>query len=433
MTSRVTPTWRSVDPGAESSMEGEYRYLVGVGQFRYRSDALRSRVFHGLPADDEADVWDEFRGHFPIFESKTYLNTCSLAALSRQSKESVEHFLRLWQEMGASAWYTLWMGEIERLRTSVATLLGCGTHEIALMPNVSTALSAVASALDYTKRDRVVCSELDFPTVPYQWQARARDGVEVLLARSTDGMGVPESAYGELLDERTAVLATSHVLFTTGWVQDLEALAKLAHEAGALFVVDAYQSAGILPLPVRELGVDILLTGGLKWLLGGPGMAYLYVREELLEQLDPRATGWFAVEDQFSFSTEVRKLRPDARRLEGGTPSPAAVYAARAGIDLVLEYGVDLLGGRTLDLIGFLVSEAERRGLDVRAPADGRRSGIVILPNPDPQKMVTDLARRQIIVDARPTGVRVSPYAYNSKEDIERLLEVLQEDLTAGK
>jgi selenocysteine lyase/cysteine desulfurase len=377
-------------------------------------------------------VWDEFRSHFPIFESKTYLNTCSLAALSRQSKESVEHFLRLWQEMGASAWYALWMGEIERLRTSVARLLDCGTHEIALMPNVSTALSAVASSLDYSERNRVVCSELDFPTVPYQWQARARDGVEVQLAGSTDGMGIPESAYAELLDERTAVLATSHVLFTTGWVQDLEALAKLAHDAGALFVVDAYQSAGILPLPVRELGIDILLAGGLKWLMGGAGIAYLYVREGLLEQLDPRATGWFAVEDQFSFSTEARNLRPDARRLEGGTPSPAAVYAARAGIDLVLDHGIDVLGGRTLDLVDFLISEAERRELEVRAPAHGRRSGIVILPNSDPQKMVAELAGRQIIVDARPTGVRVSPYAYNTEEDVERLLDVLQDGLTAG-
>ncbi len=377
-------------------------------------------------------MWDEFRSHFPIFESKTYLNTCSLAALSRQSKESVEHFLRLWQEMGASAWYALWMGEIERLRTSVARLLDCGTHEIALMPNVSTALSAVASSLDYSERNRVVCSELDFPTVPYQWQARARDGVEVQLAGSTDGMGIPESAYAELLDERTAVLATSHVLFTTGWVQDLEALAKLAHDAGALFVVDAYQSAGILPLPVRELGIDILLAGGLKWLMGGAGIAYLYVREGLLEQLDPRATGWFAVEDQFSFSTEARNLRPDARRLEGGTPSPAAVYAARAGIDLVLDHGIDVLGGRTLDLVDFLISEAERRELEVRAPAHGRRSGIVILPNSDPQKMVAELAGRQIIVDARPTGVRVSPYAYNTEEDVERLLDVLQDGLTAG-
>ncbi len=376
-------------------------------------------------------MWDEFRGHFPIFESKTYLNTCSLAALSRQSKESVEHFLRLWQEMGASAWYTLWMGEIERLRTSVATLLGCGTHEIALMPNVSTALSAVASSLDYSQRNRVVCSELDFPTVPYQWHSRARDGVEVRLAGSTDGMGVPESAYAELLDEQTAVLATSHVLFTTGWAQDLAALGRLAHDAGALFAVDAYQSAGILPLPVRELGIDILFTGGLKWLLGGAGIAYLYVREGLLEQLDPRATGWFAVEDQFSFSTQARTLRTDARRLEGGTPSPAAIYAARAGIDLVLEYGVEELGGRTLGLIGFLIAEAERRGLDIRVPADGRRSGIAILPHPDPQQMVTELAGRRIIVDARPTGVRVSPYAYNTEEDIELLLDVLQEGLAA--
>jgi len=245
-------------------------------------------------------------------------------------------------------------------------------------------------------------------------------------------MGVPEPVYETLLNGRTALLATGHVFFTTGWVQDLKALSDRAHAVGALLVVDAYQSAGILPLPVRELGVDILLTGGLKWLLGGPGIAYMYVREDLHAQLDPRATGWFAVEQQFSFDATQRRLHSDARRLEGGTPAPAAVYAARAGLDLVLEYGAEALGGRTLELVQYLADRASDRGIDVRLPQDPkRRSGIVILPEVNPQSTVEALVKEGIIVDARPTGVRASPYAYNNEEDIEKLLSALEQNRPA--
>jgi selenocysteine lyase/cysteine desulfurase len=308
----------------------------------------------------------------------------------------------------------------------VAALLGCGVHEVALFPHVSAGLAAVASALDYGDRTRVVCADLDFPTLSHQWLARGRDGVEVAFARTEDGMGVPPQAYAEVVDERTGLVATSHVFFTTGWRQDLGALAALAHDSGALLLVDAYQSAGIIPLPVKELGVDMLMSGGLKWLLGGPGIAWLYVDEQLHDQLDPRATGWFAVEDQFAFNTTERRLRSDARRLEGGTPSPAAVYAARAGIDLVLEHGVERLGARTLELVDTLTDLARQGGWDVLVPASAEeRSGIVIIPHPDPHGAVAALAKMHVIVDARPTGIRISPYAYNTTEDLERLLQGL--------
>lgn len=371
-------------------------------------------------------MWTDFRNQFPIFEKVTYLNTCSLGALSLQGRQAVDNFLQLWQEMGASAWYELWLGEIEKLRECVASLLGCGIHEVALIPNVSAGLSAVASSLDYGDRNRVVCSALDFPTVPYQWHARARDGVEVVLAESPDGMGIPETVYDSLLNERTALLAVGHVFFTTGWVHDLKVLAEKAHSVGAYLIVDAYQSAGILPLQVHDLGVDILLTGGLKWLLGGPGIAFMYVREDLHEMLDPRSTGWFAVADQFSFDPAKRTLRKDARRLEGGTPAPAAVYAARAGLDLVLEKGVGLLGARTLELVHYLALKAEELNIEIRIPRKPhRRSGIVIVPDENPHSTVAALMEEGIIVDARPSGVRVSPYAYNNEEDIDKFLGAL--------
>jgi len=338
----------------------------------------------------------------------------------------VERFLDLWRAKGASAWYELWLGEIELLRERIAQLLACGTHEVALMPNVSSGLSAVGSSLDYRDRNRVVCAELDFPTLPYQWHARARDGVEVVFAESRDGIGISESAFEHLVDDRTALLAVSHVFFTTGWTLDLRALAETAHEAGALLLVDAYQSAGIKPLPVKELGVDILLAGGLKWLLGGPGIAFLYVSEELHDKFDPRSTGWFGVEDQFDFNTGIRSLREDARRFEAGTPSPASVYAARAGLDLVLEPGVEVLGARVHAMMRLLKVMARERGIEIMMPEDEQRwSGIAILPDNDPYETVRALAEQGIIVDARPTGVRVSPYAYNLPLDLEIMLDTI--------
>ncbi|MFC1499450.1 aminotransferase class V-fold PLP-dependent enzyme [Candidatus Zixiibacteriota bacterium] len=371
-------------------------------------------------------MWQEFRSHFPIFEDSVYLNTCSLGALSRQSREAVERFLDLWQEMGASAWYELWLGEIELLRERVARLLGCGMHEIALMPNVSSGLSAIGSALDYRERNRVICAELDFPTLPYQWHSRARDGAEVIFAESRDGLGIPESDYEILLNDRTALLAVGHVFFTTGWTANLGTLAEMAHDAGALMLVDAYQSAGIIPLPVKELGIDILLAGGLKWLLGGPGIAWCYISEDIQEQFDPRATGWFGVEDQFDFNPTQRTLRKDARRLEAGTPSPASVYAARAGLDLVLDHGVEVLGARVKAMIRLLKVMAEERGIEVQMAGDETRwSGISVLPDEDPYATVKALAEEGVIVDARPTGVRVSPYAYNTPLDIEILLDAI--------
>jgi kynureninase len=257
--------------------------------------------------------------------------------------------------------------------------------------------------------------------------------VEVVLAESRDGMGIPESDYVPLLNDRTAILAVGHVFFTTGWVQDLKVLSDMAHSAGAYLIVDAYQSAGILPLQVHDLEVDILLGGGLKWLLGGPGIAFMYVRESLHEMLDPRSTGWFAVADQFEFNTGNRTLRSDARRFEGGTPAPAAVYAARAGLDLVLEKGIGLLGSRTLELVHYLAMRAGELDIDVILPQDPhRRSGIVILPDEDPHSTVSGLMEEGIIVDARPTGVRVSPYAYNNEEDIDTFLDVLNRTRSSG-
>jgi kynureninase len=377
-----------------------------------------------------AAPWAAYRAEFPIFEQATYLNTCSLGALGRRVRDAVGRFLDLWDASGASAWYGPWWEELEALRASVARLLGAGTGEVALAPSITGAITAVASCFDYRTRPRVIVSDIDFPTVPYQWLPRTARGVDVVYAQSPDGLSVPLETFERLIDDRTQLVVASHVYFQSGEIQDVRALARLAHAHGALLLVDAYQSAGQLPVDVRELDVDFLVTGGLKWLLGGPGIAYLYVRRELHAALEPSVVGWFAHGRQFAFDTRRFEYAEDARRFQSGTPSVAAVYAARAGLEYVHEIGPARLRARQVELLGELA--AGLRAIGAPARVRGRveeLAGIVTVPVPDPAAAVAALRRDGVIVDARPGVIRLSPYFYNIPEDLERALAALKRHL----
>jgi selenocysteine lyase/cysteine desulfurase len=368
-------------------------------------------------------TWAEYRGEFPIFETATYLSTCSLAPLARRVEAAVHDYLRLWHAVGSSAWYGPWWEEIATLRARVARVVGATTDEVALFPSITAALSAVASALDYRARPRVVMSALEFPTTRYQWQVKG--GVETVEMASPDGMRVFPEQYEAAVDGRTALVVGSHVYFTSGIIQDIVALADIAHARGALCLIDAYQSVGQLPLEVRAAGVDFLVGGALKWLLGGSGLAFLYVRGDLLPRLRPEVVGWFAHRDQFAFAPEF-EYAEDARRFEGGTPSVAAVYAASAGLALVEEIGPERLRARQLALTADLVERAREAGLAPRVPADlTHHAGIVTIPRRDPPAAVQGLREAGVIVDARPGVVRVSPYFYNTPEDHQRAIDAM--------
>lgn len=367
-----------------------------------------------------------YRAEFPIFDRKIYLNSCSLGPLSRRSRSAVSEFLDLWDDMGASAWYQIWWAALADVRERFARLVGAGAHETALTASASAALTAVASSLDYRQRRRVVVADLDFPTVAYQWLAKRDEGVEVVFARSDDRIGVPLERFEELIDERTALVATSRVYYTSGYIQDVRRLAELAHAHGAMLLVDDYHGTGQLPIDVKAAGVDILLTGGLKWLLGGPGLAYLYVREGVIPRLSPHVTGWFAHEQQFAFDIEHLALASGARRFESGTPAVAAVYAGRAGLEIVEEIGPLSLRARTTELTADLIRRAQDAGYTIRSPlADERRAGIVALAMDDPAATVARLAQCNVIVDHRPGLLRISPYFYNTVDDNERLIAAL--------
>lgn len=368
--------------------------------------------------------WQAWRDEFPILSRATYLNSCSLGALGKRAQARVATFQDEWSAWGAAAWYELWMGRLAELRRRVATLLGATEREIALQPSTSVALSAVASAVDYRRRPRIVVAELDFPTLAYQWMVRP--DVEVVRVPSDDGATIDPQRFADAVDDRTAILATSHVFFTTGAIQDLRALADIAHARGALFLVDAYQSAGQVPIDVHRDDVDILTTGPLKWLLGGPGLAYLYVREALLETLRPTMTGWFGARDQFDFDIARFEFKDDARRFELGTPSLPSVHFALGGQDVIDEIGVAAIRERNRALTERLVAAARAAGLRLRvAPDADARSAIVMIADADPAGAVAYLADRSIIVDWRPGFVRVSPHFYNTEAEMDRVVEEL--------
>jgi kynureninase len=369
----------------------------------------------------------QYRDEFPIFRDTIYLNSCSLGALSRRSRARVSEYLDLWERRGASAWYDVWWAALAELRKRYARVIGGADVDVGLHPNISTALTAVASSLDYRRRPRVVTTRLDFPTVPYQWLARENDRVEVVLVDSPDGIQVPLDALERAVDERTALVATSHVFFTSGAIQDVAEVARIAHRRGALLLVDGYHAAGQLPVDVGQLDADFYCAGGLKWLLGGSGIAFLYVRPELGRELRPRAAGWFAHQDQFAFDPEHLVFHDDARRFEGGTPSMAAVYAQLGGLDVLDDVGPAEVRRATMALTEDLIERARAAGLRPRvAPTSAERSAIVTLPSDDPARDVRRLAEAGIIVDARPGHVRVSPYFYNIPDDGAALVELLK-------
>ena len=367
-----------------------------------------------------------YRAEFPIFERCIYLNSCSLGALSRRSRARVNEYLDLWEARGASAWYDVWWAALEELRTRYGHLIGAAPSSIALHPSISSALGVAASALDYRPRPRVVVTSLDFPTIAYQWLARRREGVEVVVVESPDGTRVPLEAIERAVDGRTALVATSHVFFTSGAVQDVRALADIAHRQGALLLVDGYQAAGQIPVDVRALDADFYCGGGLKWLLGGSGVAFLYARPDLLPRLEPSVTGWFAHRDQFRFDARALELHDDARRLETGTPPMMPVYAQLGGLELLEEIGVPAIRAATQALTEDLIDTARAAGFHPRvAPDAPERSAIVMLPFDDPPAAVRRLAQAGFIADARPGHVRVSPYFYNVPDDHRALLECL--------
>jgi len=370
----------------------------------------------------------EYRREFPILQNKIYLNTCSLGALSLRSREYVQTYLAQWDEYGASAWYSLWMNDIAAVRNTIAKILHADEDEIAIGHSISTLLGTVASCFRFDERKKIVVTSLDFPTANYQWIVKETLGARTRVLHSPDGIHIPLEKFQEAIDDVTALVSTSHVFFTSGQIQNIAAINTFAREHGAICIVDAYQSVGQVPVNVRDMGIDMLVSGGLKWLLGGPGITFLYVRKDLASSLQPTSIGWFGVKNQFEFSPEHIDLIENARRFETGTPSVAALAALKGGLEIILEIGLDTIHNATKQITEELIERLQKAGFTLRiAPNSSERSAIVMVRHPDPASAVSALSKRSIIVDYRRDCIRVSPYFYNTSEDIETFVTALQE------
>lgn len=369
--------------------------------------------------------WNAWRDEFPILARRTYLNSCSLGALSHRALERIATFHENWHDYGASAWYETWVGRLDELRGRVGGMINAGQQDIALCASTSAALATLASSFDYARRNRIVIAELDFPTVAYQWMVRP--GVEIVRVPSDDGVSIDPQRVADAIDDRTAIVAISHVYFTTGAIQQMGPIADSARRHGAFFLIDAYQGAGQVPLDVQELGADALVTGPLKWLLGGPGLAYVYVREDWWRQLRPTTTGWFAARDQFAFDIHHFEFKEDARRFELGTPALPTVHSALGGQSIIDEVGVPAIRARNSELTEYLLARLEDAGFRVRGGATPEaRSALVMIHHADPAAAVSHLAAHDIIVDARPGYVRVSPHFYNTRDELDHFVATLR-------
>lgn len=367
---------------------------------------------------------DAFRARFPLLAQRVYVNSCSQGALSRDVEAALAAYVESWHQRG-SPW-DQWVGEVERLRHVMAGLLGAEADEVAVMPSASAAIAAVTTSLSFDgPRRRVVLGEFEFPTMAQAWLAQQRRGAEIAWAKAC-GDALPIEAYAAAIDDRTLIVPATHVCFKNGYRADLTRLSTLCRDRGAWLFVDDYQRTGTAPIDVHALGADFLVTGALKYLLGPAGVAFLYVRRALIERLEPLVTGWFGRADPFAFAADRLDWSPSARRFETGTPPVPNAYAARAGVELLQQVGLDAVSARIDRLVERFASEARARGLDVITPADpAGRGPLVVIRDPRAAELVQRLESRGIIASSRGDGLRVSFHAYNNDDDVDSVLQAL--------
>lgn len=368
--------------------------------------------------------WDALRARFPVFENKTYINSCSYGALAIDVQASVEQYLRDRLEKGCD--WNYWVERNETARAAVARLLGATPHEIAVTTSASAGLNSIASALHFDQgRHKIVISDYEFPTDAQIWYAQELRGAEVVRVPETDGY-IPLENFAAAIDEQTKIVSVAQVCFRNGARLDIPAIAKLAHERGALMLVDGYQGFGTMPFSVREADVDFAVGGCVKYLLGTAGIGFLYVRDALIESLVPTVTGWFAQEDIFAMDTTRYDPAHSARRFETGTPPVVNIYAAVAGLDIVDEIGLDAIGRRIVELTGRIKSNAQAAGYQIVTPTDPARHGAMIaLRCKDAPAVVAALESRHIVTSDRDNNLRISPHFYNNEQDIDRLFDAL--------
>ena len=368
------------------------------------------------------------RREFPIFEHTTYLNSCSQGALSHRVRRAYEDYLDGWDARGAE--WEHWVERAEAARAAFARLLHAEPGELAVTTSVSQGVNGIVSALPFEHggRSRIVISEYEFPTVGQIAHAQELRGAEVVHVLPEPDGSIPVERFAEAIDDRTALVCCTTMSYRTGHRQDVAAIARLAHEHGALCLADSYQAVGAIDLDARALGVDFVTGGTVKYLLGSAGLGFLYVRRELLAQLLPTQTGWFADEDIFQMDISDYSPAADARRFDAGTPPVPNIYGGVAGMSIIEEAGVPAIEAHVSALATRLIAGLDELGATVATPHDqAQRGPLVCVRSSDVGRLVDELAAEHIVVSMRDDNLRIALHLYNVEDDVDRVLRALAE------
>ena len=368
---------------------------------------------------------NEIRSRFPVFGRKIYLNSCSQGALSEAVRKGFVDYLETWDQQG-SPW-DLWVEEYEAARRIFADFLGAQPDEVAIIPSASAGINSIASALSFRERKKVVLGSFEFPTMGHIWLSQRSRGAEVQFVEAV-GDRMPAERYGSAINANTLIVPVTGLCFMNGWRSELAKIVSYAHARGALVLFDDYQDSGTRPVDVKDLGVDIYVTGTLKYLLGPPGLAMMYVRSDLIRSLAPTISGWFAQADPFAFDVKKLELSATARRFEAGTPAIPNLYAAKRGVQLLQSVGLRDVAEHIKGLAAALLSGLQEMSIQIKTPLDSV-GPLIVLKCRDSAELVRKLAEQQIIVSDRRDGLRIALHVYNTIEDVHAVLKALERHL----
>jgi len=373
-----------------------------------------------------------YRAEFPILERTNYLISNSLGAMPRGVYGAMKSYADAWASRGVRAWEEGWWMLAAEVGVEIGALMNAAKGSVSTHPNVTSCQAVVASCFDFSgKRNKVVYSDLNFPSVMYFWEAQRALGARVEMVKTDDGIRVPIDRLLDAIDETTLLVPVSHVIFRSSYIQDAKAIVEKAHRVGAHVVLDTFQSLGNVPVDVTDLNVDFACGGVLKWLCGGPGTAYLYVRPDLGKKLEPKFTGWFAHQNSFAFETGAIRYTEPPYRFMNGTSNIPALEAARPGLRIIAEVGVERIRAKSKRQTARLIELAQQHGWRVNTPGiPEERGGTVSIDMPHSQEVCQELLNREILVDWRPrAGVRMSPHFYTTDEELERAVGAVGEIL----
>jgi len=369
------------------------------------------------------------RDAFPSLDRAVHLLSHSLGPLPAAARGSMREYCDVWEgQTDEDAWARQWWDLSMRVGDSIAPLIGAARGTVVPQPSATAAMASVASCLDYASRPRVVTTALDFPSMGYLWSRQESRGAEVVVVPSDDRISVDAQRVAEAIDERTALVAVSHVSYRSSARLDPAPIVERARRVGAMTLFDVYQGAGAVEIDARAWGADFLIGGSIKWLCGGPACGWLHVREGLAETLEPALTGWFGHADPLAFEHGPVRPAPGVRRFMQGTPSIPALYSALPGIEIVASVGIDRIARESRRRTRRIVERARERGWPIASPlAEHRRGGTVMLGFADPQRVAERLRQRRVLVDWRPgVGIRLSPHFFNTDEEIDEALEAIE-------